>query len=273
MTKKMPKAVRVLIILFFVGLVGTIVFFLIQDNEETPLLEGEVESEENNYISYSAFLDGLENEIENYCNEIDIHERRYEKNYEGFYWLKENNGVELVKGRQFSTVRLHDEDLMNICKERIINYVESNLIKNTKNTGSGVVAFESDNIKCLLFDSNHLDLHCGDVLKSVTPNEYKEIFSYINTAFDLSVSGRVFDVVDNFAHVFMGRRTGAGYSAILKKEEGKWKEIMGTQDMFECEIVFEYEVPPSLVDNTCFFYETTRGTWIYDEGVNEWKKR
>jgi len=294
MNKKISPIIAFLIIVLVAGIAGTAIFLFSKEVEKDFVIEEkairkviddsllaeekiikEVIDDNKRDFSFEEFIIELNNKINIYCEEISINQRKYEEKYDGFYWIKENNEVELIKGHWFFTSSLHDKDLMNVCQESIMDYIKNNLIINTKNTDNKITAaFESEHIKCIFLRpySSHFDLRCGDISKSITPKEYKEIFSYMNPSFDLSISVQVFNIIDNFADVGRGGRSGAGYRAILKKEKGEWKEIMGTQDMFECEIVFEYEVPPSLVGNACFFYETTRDTWIYNEELNEWER-
>ncbi|MBU3918567.1 hypothetical protein KKC63_01505 [Patescibacteria group bacterium] len=219
-------------------------------------------------LSFETFIDGLREVMVPYHEDLKIFEREYIGEHRGFPWINENNDVDLIKGYSFYAAYLVDRPVINNCSDGIITYLEKTLTPNAKNSRNEakLLAFERDNIKCV-FNSFDLDLECGDAAESTTPEYYREIYNFWNPNMETQIDLYIYEVIDDFAVV-----AGKGYAALLKRTESGWIEITGTQDLWECEVIFEHNVPPSLVDNECFFYDTTREYWGYNEELGKWEK-
>jgi hypothetical protein len=49
-----------------------------------------------------------------------------------------------------------------------------------------------------------------------------------------------------------------GYAAMWATVNGRWKEIQGTQDIWDCAILKRHRVPSSVAGRTCYDYEAQR---------------
>jgi uncharacterized protein YxeA len=281
----------ILIIVLVAGVVGATIFLLNQEIQEEFLIgeeaiekvaekeiNGDKKGKEESLPAYSSsnledliiseeFIDKVRNKIIIYCDKAKVNIVRYEEEYQGFPWIKDDNEVELIKGYYFYS-QVHDDELIKEnCRKNILSFLEESLIVNVKNSSKYIFAFELDNIKCTIFPYGSLNLYCGDISKGITPKEYRGIYKAINPTLNPDIFVSVGEIVDNFA--IAGT---ISYAVLLKKEEDGWKNLFETQDGFECEIVLKHKVPPSLIGNSCMFYKTTREVWRYDEELKKWKK-
>jgi hypothetical protein len=219
-----------------------------------------------------TFTTGLRKTIETHCKDMKIFERKYVEEYEGFSWINKNNEAELIKGYELYTFRDYEELVIENCYDNIMIYLENSLTPDTENTDSEIFGFERDNIKCVFRNNPHdfysFELSCGDATKSTTPEVYREIYNFLNPDMDLSNPISSLEVVGNFAIAYVPY-----YGFLLKKIGDEWIELdkLGEADV-ECEIVFEHEIPASLINNTCMFYKTTREVWRYNEELDKWER-
>ena len=61
-----------------------------------------------------------------------------------------------------------------------------------------------------------------------------------------------------------------GGALILKKEGEKYRILLSIEANLSCEIVFKENIPPALVNNSCY-NETTSKTWNYNIKSNKWE--
>jgi len=219
-------------------------------------------------LSFEIFIAGLREILETNCSHEQMYENEYVGEYNGFPWINEDKEVELIKGYHMVPT-IEYPSMGKDCKDRILNYLEVNLISNTENTSDRVLGFEKEDIKCLFYTgcSEFECLDCGDITKSITPEAYKGIYQCLNSEMKPGKSFEIGKVMGDFAisgYIY--------YAILLKKTDDGWINLYETQDTWECEIVFEHEVPPSLIGNMCMFYETTREVWRYDEELGKWEK-
>lgn len=52
-----------------------------------------------------------------------------------------------------------------------------------------------------------------------------------------------------------GVNTCGGYGALWANAGGRWHEVFGTQEGWDCEVLRRYDVPGSFVDNICLDYD------------------
>lgn len=98
-----------------------------------------------------------------------------------------------------------------------------------------------------------------------------ELKKFINPKNDPNVIFNIVKRVDNYADIAIGSPEGPGYRSIWKKDGEMWKQLLGTQDMWECETVFNENIPPSLVDGSCYAYKT-QVEWKYNRDSDKWEK-
>ncbi len=280
--KKTILIIGVLIIVVFTG-VAIISIFLFNRSIEKDLMfdkeltitEKEITKADDYHISFEEFMKELRSKISDYCKEIEIREFKYERN-KGFPWINEDNEIELIQGYRFSissSADKNNKDLIEKCVLKITSYLEEDFTVSKKNTNDRVKGLERNNIKCaiLSYSFNFFDFECGDVKDSLTPEIYRNIYHDLKLD-HLSLNFNIHSLEEEFATVTISGRSGGGFWALLKKEDGKWRKLQGTQDQWECEIVFEHNIPHSIVDNRCYFYEKGE-SWHYNEELDKWEKR
>lgn len=49
-----------------------------------------------------------------------------------------------------------------------------------------------------------------------------------------------------------------GYAALWAVVDGQWKEIAGTQEAWECQVLERYEVPSDVAGDTCYDYDAQK---------------
>jgi len=116
-------------------------------------------------------------------------------------------------------------------------------------------------------ETTHIDLE-----KQKLENLKVELLPFINPKNDPDVIFEINKTDENFAYISIGSKTGPGVATIWKKENEKWRKLLATQDAWECEIVINEKIPPTLVDNTCFYYKTQE-TWGYNTAQKQWYKK
>jgi hypothetical protein len=233
------------------------------------VLEEEADSLSQGSNEFEVFMNGLRKIMETDCNREKMHETKYVGEYKGFSWINGSKEAELIKGYDiFPTVK----GLLFMgdgCRNNIITYLGETLVPNARNTNNKVLGFEKNNMRCLFYTgcSDLLCLQCGDASKNVTPEFYNGIYRCLNPKMDPSFVFGIVEIEGNFA--IAGT---IDYAILLEKIENEWVKLDENQDSWECEIVFEHEVPPSLIGNTCMFYKTTREVWHYNEESDKWEK-
>lgn len=246
--------------------------FLLKQPITTQSAEKKIDKIKGEDFSFEEFIGALKNAANTYCDQENVKISKDEGEYRGFPWINNDDEIDLVKGYKFYiNGMIEDEAAMAVCRENIVKYLKEKLIVNPKNTfQDGVLAFERGGTKCAITSlgkSFHL-LRCGDNTNQTTPEDYGGVYRALNPDMDgVNLFFGVTGIIDNFA--VAGVIT---HASLLKKEDGEWKAIFDTQDGFECAIVIEQGVPPSLVGNDCIFYGTTREVWRYNEEAGEWER-
>jgi hypothetical protein len=285
----------VIILLVFIIGIGTwyLVKYEYPGNEPSPITTAkpmEVNSEFNNCGQIAeemnestdklkALANSLTEITQLYCVDTNIEERQLTEEYSGFPWIDQNKEIELIKGYQwyiFGTPGDYSQSVIDNCINTITVCLEENFVSNTENTDidEKIFSFERGDIKCVFRiqpnDFQYFELSCGDITKNTTPVFYREIYNFLNSAVDLSKRVEIIETEGNFAIANTG--TGYGYF-LLKKVGDKWIEVtdLGEAEI-DCDIVFNYGVPPSLVNNICIYYKTTREVWRHNEDSAKWEK-
>ncbi|MBU2539826.1 hypothetical protein KJ786_01535 [Patescibacteria group bacterium] len=79
-------------------------------------------------------------------------------------------------------------------------------------------------------------------------SEYQEINKDILPLYEKGMSIDVYNIVENFALTTIGEENGPGGAwVILKKEEGKWKEVAATEDEWPCDKLLKADISPSVL--------------------------
>jgi len=104
----------------------------------------------------------------------------------------------------------------------------------------------------------------------LTDSIKQELLSTINPDNDPAITVEVKKAEGDFALITIGENQG-GHVSIWKKENDLWQQILSTQDQWECEVVIQENIPPSLVDNSCFYYATQQAG-SYNQETGEWEK-
>lgn len=99
-----------------------------------------------------------------------------------------------------------------------------------------------------------------------------ELLPFINPKNDPDVIFDINKTVGNFSYISIGSKSGPGVATIWKKEGEKWRGLLSTQDAWECDIVMKENIPPALIDNSCFYYKTQEA-WKYNTELNKWEKK
>jgi hypothetical protein len=98
----------------------------------------------------------------------------------------------------------------------------------------------------------------------------QELLAAINPDNDPEITVEVKKAEGDFALITIGEKQG-GYVSIWKKDNNLWQQILSTQDQWECEVVISENIPPALVDNSCFYYATQQAG-SYNQATGQWEK-
>lgn len=216
--------------------------------------------------------------------------KKQEGEFAGSDWINKNNKVELVKGysllyNPFGNDYTQTDPAIPDGAKKIKSYLIAQGFKvNQKNTYfetneesfwsidkpcPGRVGFEKDDLKCVFSTISGLatsgfTLNCADLSKTSTPVIYQEIYASTNPEDNpLSQQITIDNYLDNFA--VGGISSGMGGAAVIwKNENGKWEVIDGTQMAWNCQVLLDNKVPPSLFKNPeteCLYYNQTDQTF------------
>jgi hypothetical protein len=290
-----PVAFFIIILLVFI--IGIGIWYLTKyqypRNESSPIITATpvgVNSGFDNYGQIAEEMNKSTNKLEAlasslieitqlYCVDTNIEERQLTEEYSGFPWIDQDKEMELIKGYQwylFGTQGDYSQSVVDNCINTITACLEENFVSNTENTDidKKMFGFERGDIKCVFRiqpdDFQYFELSCGDITNNITPVFYREIYNLLNPEIDLSKRVDITEMEGNF--VITNTGTGYGYF-LLKKVRDKWIEVTDLGGAaIDCDIVFDFGIPPSLIDNTCIYYKTTREVWRYNEESAKWKK-
>ncbi len=260
MEKKIATPIAIIVIVFcalFVGLAIVLSSMVLQE----MFLEKGIIREKDSY--FDKVISSIRREARE-CLGEDAPEIKFSSENQGFSWIEEDGEISFINNG-YAFPYFPEEDGGNNCKERIVNYLEKNMEYSEENTDQHSLGFKSKEIRCLL--SFQVGLACGDHTKSKTPEDYGEIYELLNPDKTPSLFVIIERKIEDFA---LARNLN--YVAILRKDGETWKEIASQEDMWDCDIIFENEVPPSLVRNVCISREIEEEVWQYDETAEEWKK-
>jgi len=136
---------------------------------------------------------------------------------------------------------------------------------------SFIFILKNTNSETSLTQQNNNDISQTTPTTTITPTLEEELYPFINPEKNPDTIFKINKSEGNFANVNIGSRSGSGVATIWEKESGIWKEIMGTQEFWDCEKIMKEDVPPILINNECYYYNTQE-TWKYNTDLKKWEK-
>jgi len=250
---------KILIILIFAGILVGGMFLLVKNTEKIAPIEEREDVDEINdlkeFSDFESFIEELKYEITTSCFGATAEKKEYQEKYQGLTWIKESKEIGFIKETFY--FELQGEAFDNWCIEKLRLYLKDNLTFNEINSKENKKSFEKENIKCIIFEieNYYFSLECGDITRAETFYEYNQIYGQMNPEYNPLISIDIYKVENDFALIEIKDKWGIGAKSLIKKENNRWTTLQATQENFLCEIIFEEEVPTSLIDS-CISYQT-----------------
>jgi len=258
-----------------------------EEKEETsPISEEKKEAPpKEEEFSLKTFMEELKNEIinKNLLGAKDYYDQLVLRKMEeiGFNWLV-NGEVKVINGYELNLAiprmingKEVDTTITNENVGKIVEYFTTKgFNKNDLNSceladvGYKKIGLEKGGFKCLIFldlAGKAITIDCGDIIKDLASLIYQEITNQVLGPFQECKSLPkvvISKAIEDFAlGGIVSEFLGGGAAIIWKKEEGRWKSIIVTQDEFSCKELLENKVPPLLLTSSkfpeaiCFFYD------------------
>jgi hypothetical protein len=273
-TKKKPSIWILLSILFFLTTITLSYLLLTQKTKEDKLAVKEDVKEKTTGIikteetkpaeqtdtaipEYPNIYDEIIKEVRSLCPDLSISSPMLSfNNTEGpFWWDESNQKLGSLSGYNFSanlyTTYKENKKAADECFDKIDDYLSKNMEESVSNspkfTNFGqefydYKGYEKENIKCYLNGEN---LICGQfietlpLIQNIYMNGVKDLYIYIGR-----IEGR---------HILISSRNffAGGQQILEKNDQGNYNSIGVSQDSWPCDMVFEHNIAPILVDNFC----------------------
>jgi len=280
---KPKKKILLLIIIgiIFVLLIGFIFYQQKQITKKTivsgpiPTPTGFLQPEPTRAMSpeYLAFYTKLKSDISTLCPNTNVMESKDTLEGGGFLWIEENKDINLILGDSFSFYFDQKDKNEELCFYNVWNANFGQFDNSKKNSVNGEIEglvrnSEGNSIKCQIIDISPKTIDCGEIIGE-TPPLYKEMYPVV---FPNYIAGPRFYILKAEAnYVKIGTY---GTSTTYKKINGVWTVVMQTFNGElgpNCEIVFKNNIPPSLVDDFCYYFDTS-DLWNYNHNTQIWEK-
>lgn len=230
-------------------------------------------------------INEIKENIVTLCPKAKLDENKTDQKKHGVFWINENKKISLFKENGiyfqdiFNNTQDSDQTIINKeCFNKILNIIKNNFIVNESNTTNNnyIQGFEKENIKLLVISGFYYKIIFGEIINENEMNDNQklliELYPFVNSKYNPDILLEVENKINNFAHITIFNYGPFGSHSIWKKEGEKWRNLLSTQDNWECEIVINEKIPHDLVDNRCYYYKTQE-EWKYNTGLNKWEKQ
>lgn len=99
----------------------------------------------------------------------------------------------------------------------------------------------------------------------------KEMMPFLNPSNRPNVT---YEIIKNDGNYYLVgfSDTVSGGASIWKKEGEKYRSLLGGEGLWNCEIVIKENIPPTLINDSCYD-EKTYETLTYNEQTEKWEKQ